>query len=109
MLTNENQTNNRRGSDDVPVTINRWQALANSFSFDVAIISEKDGGFSAIATRYPGIVSQGDTFDEALDNIKEALAAAIESSLARGQLLPAKANWMDVPPGSKRRRVSINV
>lgn len=37
------------------------------------------GGFSAIALNLPGCASQGDTADEAIDNVREAAEGIIES------------------------------
>ena len=38
----------------------------------VLLVPEDAGGFSAHATQLPGLVSQGDTEEEALENIREA-------------------------------------
>lgn len=46
------------------------------------IILEEDeevGGYIASCSGLPGCVSQGDTVEEALDNIKEAIQACLES------------------------------
>jgi len=41
---------------------------------------EKEGGYSVWVPDLPGCASQGDTFEEALKNIKEAIALYLEDS-----------------------------
>jgi len=43
---------------------------------------EEDTGYGAYVPSLPGVVSQGETQAEVLDNIAEALSAALESYLA---------------------------
>jgi predicted RNase H-like HicB family nuclease len=52
------------------------------------VIIEEDeevGGYIVSCSGLPGCVSQGDTVEEALDNIKEAIQACLES-LAEDEL-----------------------
>lgn len=46
--------------------------------YAVRLISEEDGGFSVVVPGLPGCVSQGETRDEALENIKEAIRLYVE-------------------------------
>jgi len=39
---------------------------------------EKEGGFSVWVPSLPGCASQGKTFEEAMDNIKEAISLYLE-------------------------------
>ena len=39
---------------------------------------EREGGFSVWIPALPGCTSQGETFEEATDNIKEAIALYVE-------------------------------
>src|SRR5262249_52412065 len=41
---------------------------------------EKEGGYSVWVPSLPGCVSQGETFEEALENIKEAISLYVESA-----------------------------
>ena len=47
--------------------------------FYVVFEQEEDGGFSVSAPALPGCFSQGDTFEEALRNIEEAIALYLET------------------------------
>lgn len=53
----------------------------------VALIQEEDG-YSAIVLNLPGCVSQGDTREESIENVKEAIAAVIESYVDMDMPLP---------------------
>ncbi len=54
------------------------------------VILEKDssGGYIAICPSFQGCYSQGDTIEEALDNIKEAIELCIEDLESQGEPLP---------------------
>ncbi|WP_158809048.1 type II toxin-antitoxin system HicB family antitoxin [Beijerinckia sp. L45] len=52
------------------------------------IIPEDGGGFAAIAPDLPGCMSDGDTPEEALANIRDAIAAWIEAAHDMGRPIP---------------------
>lgn len=45
----------------------------------VVLEPSDEGGYTAIVPALPGCISQGDTRQEALDNIQEAIALYLES------------------------------
>jgi predicted RNase H-like HicB family nuclease len=47
--------------------------------YDVFILQEEDGTFSASVPALPGCYSQGDTLDELRENVTEAIQAYLES------------------------------
>lgn len=47
--------------------------------FAVVLIEESDGGFSVSVPALPGCYSEGDTVEEALANVREAIAVHLES------------------------------
>lgn len=49
---------------------------------------QPDGGFHAYCPALRGCHSEGDTMDEAVDNIREAVEAYLESLVAHGQSIP---------------------
>ena len=59
----------------------------------VYITPEEEGGFSAVAANLPGAASQGDTEEEALANITEALHGVLESYQEMGEKIP----WLTTP------------
>ena len=54
----------------------------------VLIYPGEDGFWVAEVPSLPGCISQGQTFDEALTNIQEAIALWIEGALADGEAIP---------------------
>ena len=59
-----------------------------NYEFSVVFESEKDGGYSVYCPMLPGCVSQGDTYEEALANIKEAIRGYVKSLIKDGLPVP---------------------
>lgn len=53
-----------------------WGCTRNPFTFILS--EEEEGGFSVECPELPGCVSQGETEEEAIENIKEAITAYME-------------------------------
>jgi predicted RNase H-like HicB family nuclease len=51
---------------------------------------ESDGGYIATVPVLPGCVSQGDSREEALENIGEAIELYLENVQAAGEPIPAE-------------------
>ena len=49
--------------------------------YNAVFTSEEDGGFSVSVPELPGCFSEGDTFEEAQKNIKEAIELYLEPDL----------------------------
>lgn len=60
--------------------------------YRVLIEQDEDGVFVAEVPALPGCVSQGATRQEAVENIKEAIAAYVESLDAHGDPVPPSIN-----------------
>lgn len=56
--------------------------------YRVLIEQDEDGAYVAEVPALPGCISQGHTRAEAIDNIKEAIEAYVESLKAHGQPVP---------------------
>ena len=54
----------------------------------VILIPDEDGGFVVEVPSLPGCYSQGETVEEALVNIREAIDLHIESMHAHGEEIP---------------------
>lgn len=59
--------------------------------YTVILERETDGGFVVSVPELPGCVSQGDTREEALANIREAIELYIEDCRDSGEPVPAGA------------------
>lgn len=65
--------------------------------FVVILTPDEDGGNVADCPAIPGCISEGDTVEEALENIREAIAACLETIVTRGWELPKKTNVIVTP------------
>ena len=67
--------------------------------FRVRIEGDEDGAFIVQVPSLPGCISQGKTRDEAVQNIKEAVAGYLESLRAHDEPLPPSISEevVDVP------------
>jgi len=58
--------------------------------YTVVLQREKDGGYAATVPALPGCVSQGDSREEALRNIGEAIELYLEDIKAAGESIPSE-------------------
>jgi antitoxin HicB len=56
--------------------------------YRVIMEQDEDGVFVVECPALPGCVSQGNTYDEALDNIKDAIKGYVESLEKHGEPVP---------------------
>jgi len=79
------------------VSIRRRRSLVSSnqglfaMRYTVILEQESDGGYVATVPSLPGCVSQGDTRDEVMRNIREAADLYIEDCIAAGDPVPTEA------------------
>jgi predicted RNase H-like HicB family nuclease len=64
------------------------ESKKNYYNYTVLLEREEDGGYHAFCPVFKGCHSQGDTFEEAIDNITEAIELYVESLLADNQPIP---------------------
>lgn len=57
---------------------------------------QPEGGFTVTSSLLPELISEGDTVEEALENVKDALAAVAELYEDTGKALPAAAQLSNV-------------
>ena len=71
--------------------------------YTVILEKEADGGFVASVPVLPGCVSQGDTREEALSNIREAAELYVEDCVASGDPVPSEAGreYVEVKTGTR--------
>lgn len=88
-----------------------WDTNPNRFRVEVRLIPEDDGGFSVHAARLRGAWSQGESEEEALENIKEAVAALIAQYEADGEEVPwlPEGDVHEPEPGELKRQVNVDV
>jgi len=57
-------------------------------NYEVVLIPAEEGGYTVVAPALPGCISEGDTEEEALENIKDAI---------QGWLVVAKKHGLYIP------------
>ncbi|MGC8562939.1 MAG: type II toxin-antitoxin system HicB family antitoxin [Thermoplasmata archaeon] len=58
--------------------------------YTVILEPQSSGGYTVTVPALPGCISEGDTFDEAIENIKDAITGYIESLRKHGQPIPVE-------------------
>ncbi len=100
----------RFGSPSEVLEATAWEALGdNVFECRAVLCPEQEGGYSAHALRLPGVVSQGETAEEALANIADAFRGAVSVYLAENGTIPWTTVEIDRPKGSIERWILVNV
>ena len=61
-----------------------------SYHYTIILDHQTGGGYHVFCPALQGCRSEGDTLDEALDNIKEAIGLYIESLKAHGEAIPTE-------------------
>jgi predicted RNase H-like HicB family nuclease len=77
--------------------------------FSAVACPEEEGGYSIFAADYPGIVSQGETLEEAKANIAEAFLAMLEAKRKHNEpLLFSRDTELEASPGCMKLRIRVN-
>ncbi len=58
--------------------------------YTVLFEAQADGGYHAMCPALPGCHSEGDTLEEATENIREAMEVYLESMIAHGEMPPVE-------------------
>jgi predicted RNase H-like HicB family nuclease len=58
--------------------------------YTVLMDKNKDGGYTVTVPSLPGCISQGSTWDEALENIEEAITGFIETLVLLKKAVPVE-------------------
>ena len=87
-----------------------WRTYTQRHEFWAAMCpDDEDGGFTAFAINYPGVVSEGETLDEAKANIAEAFAAMLHSRRSHGESMRySREPVMDIPVGAAKVRIAVD-
>lgn len=62
--------------------------MVKKYYYKVIFEPQEEGGYTATVPALPGCVSEGDTYDETLINVKEAIALYLESLQADNLPVP---------------------
>jgi predicted RNase H-like HicB family nuclease len=64
------------------------ETIGHVMRFTVVLEKDEDGVYIATVPALPGCISDGDTVEEAMSNIKEAIRGFIEDMKADGETIP---------------------
>ena len=70
--------------------------IVEQISYRVLLRKEPEGGFTAIVPTFQGCISYGDTIEEAIEIVKEAIEGYIESLKANGEEIPTKKMFWNI-------------
>jgi antitoxin HicB len=65
------------------------------FKVPLVLSPQPEGGFTVTSPLLPELVTEGDTIEEALDNVRDALEATIEAYQDLGRPLPKNVQISD--------------
>ncbi len=65
------------------------------YKIPLVLTPQPEGGYTVTSPLLPELVTEGDTVDQALSNVKDALAAVIEAYEDLGRSLPQNAQILD--------------
>lgn len=60
------------------------------FQYTAMFESAEEGGYTVTIPFLPGCISEGDTFEEALENVEEAIQSYLASVLKHGDEIPTE-------------------
>jgi len=71
-------------------TREKLESLADylKLNYPITLYSEPDGGYTVMVKDLPGCISQGDTLEEAIQNIQAAKEAWLETALDCNDEIP---------------------
>lgn len=71
-----------------PKSVRKRSKSASKKYYKAIFKPQEEGGYTVIVPSLPGCISEGDTYEQALANIKEAIALYLESLQADGLPIP---------------------
>jgi len=63
--------------------------MEKTYDLRIMLRKEPEGGYTAFVPSLPGCVTYGDTIDEAIEMVKEAVELYIESLIAHNEPVPS--------------------
>ena len=66
------------------------------YRIPLTLTPQPEGGFTVTSPLLPELVTEGDTAEEAINNVRDALAAVVETYQDLGRPLPSNAQVLDL-------------
>lgn len=68
----------------------------NRYSYTIVLEPAEEGGYTVTVPTLPAIVTEGDTYEEAVEMAKEAIGLYLRSLVEKGRPIPT-----EIPPAGK--------
>jgi predicted RNase H-like HicB family nuclease len=93
-----------------PLSEENRTPTAARFPFEIAICPDEDGGYFVIVPELAGVVSEGDSVEEAEANVSEAIQGALIVYREHGEPIPLRREGQpELPPDCIRKWIVENV
>jgi antitoxin HicB len=79
----------------------------SEYSYTVLFEPAEEGGYTAFCPALPGLVTEGDTYEETRERVREAIEGYLESLLKNGQPIPPNKK-IDLEPVKEEIRIAIH-
>ncbi|HEX4412938.1 MAG TPA: type II toxin-antitoxin system HicB family antitoxin [Lacipirellulaceae bacterium] len=66
------------------------------YKIPLLLAPQPEGGYTATSPALPELITEGDTVEEALENVKDALAAVVETYQDLSRSLPGETQVLDL-------------
>lgn len=109
VVNSETRPGSRQDVDGLEWTFDPELSAPIGFAFEVRLVPDPQGGYSAYLPALPGVVSEGDDEDSALENILEAARLSLRAYRDAGLDIPWLSHAPDLEPAEKSFRVAVNV
>lgn len=113
MSLDESENAVRRGSaaagDVVPVWSNFYSEGSVAYQCRALLCPEEEGGYSAHCLNLDGVISQGDTEPEAIENISDAFRETLRYYTESGKAPPWGTVAIDRPAGSIEKWIAVRM
>ena len=76
------------------------------YSYTVLFEPAEEGGYVVTCPALPGLVTEGDTYEEARERVKEAIEGYLESLRKDGQPIPVDTN-IELEPVKEQIRIAL--
>jgi antitoxin HicB len=98
----------KKGGDLQQKTANWNQYSKIVYECRVYICPDETGGFYAYIANLPGVVSEGDTIEEAIENVREAFAGVVASYRDSGEPIPWTLEVEPIPEKATEKRIVMD-
>ncbi len=88
----------------------QWEHFEHEKALEcrVVVCPEDEGGFAVHCVNLPGVISQGDTMEEAIENIADAFRESVLYYRGANESIPWKTVEIAPAAGSCERRILVS-